>query len=96
MSTITDAAKASKLCASCRHWDTEPYAESPHVRRCKRVPQWWSATTWDEDTFRAYIKDPRGKVPGTKMTFSGLTREKDIDDILAYLKGFGPDGKKLP
>ena len=55
-----------------------------------------SGLVWDEATFRDYIKDPRGKVPGTKMTFSGLTRERDVDDILAYLKQFGPDGKKLP
>ena len=50
-SMAAGASKAPGLCASCSHWDTEPYAESPHVRRCKRVPQWWSATTWDEDTF---------------------------------------------
>ncbi|MBE7220695.1 MAG: cytochrome c family protein, partial [Caulobacteraceae bacterium] len=35
-------------------------------------------------------------VPGTKMTFSGLTRDRDVDDVLAYLKQFGPDGKKGP
>ena len=51
MSIATEAAKAPRLCASCRHWDAQPYAESPHVRRCKRVPEWWNATTWDEHTF---------------------------------------------
>ena len=55
-----------------------------------------SGLTWDEPTFRRYIKDPRGVVPGTKMTFSGLTRDRDVDDILAYLKQFGADGKKTP
>ena len=28
-----------------------------------------SGITWDEATFREYIKDPKAKVPGTKMTF---------------------------
>ena len=28
------------------------------------------------------------------MTFPGLTSETDIDNIIAYLKQFGPDGKK--
>ncbi len=53
-----------------------------------------SGLTWDEATFRDYIKDPRAKIPGTKMTFAGLTKESDINNIVAYLKQFGPDGHK--
>lgn len=53
-----------------------------------------SGLTWDEPTFREYIKNPKAKVPGTKMIFAGLTHEKDIDDLVAYLEQFGPDGKK--
>lgn len=52
-----------------------------------------SGKTWDEDTFRAYIKDPRAYIPGTKMAYAGLKDEKKIEDLLAYLKSFGPDGK---
>jgi cytochrome c len=54
-----------------------------------------SGLTWDEATLREYLKNPRAKVPDTKMTFPGLTSEKEIDDVIAYLKTFGPDGKKL-
>ena len=54
-----------------------------------------SGLTWDEATFREYIKNPKAKIPGTKMVFAGLTNEKEVDDIVAYLKQFGPDGKKL-
>lgn len=53
-----------------------------------------SGLTWDEPTFRDYIKNPQAKVPGTKMTFAGLTKESDINNLVAYLKSFGPDGKK--
>ena len=53
-----------------------------------------SGFTWDEDTLKVYLKDPKAKVPGTKMTFPGLTSDKDIDDVIAYLAQFGPDGKK--
>ncbi len=53
-----------------------------------------SGLTWDEATFRDYIKSPKAKVPGTKMTFAGLTHDKEIDDLLAFLKQYGPDGKK--
>jgi cytochrome c len=53
-----------------------------------------SGLTWDEATLKEYLKNPRGKVPGTKMIFAGLTKDEEIDDVIAYLKQFGPDGKK--
>ena len=55
-----------------------------------------SNLVWDEATFKDYIKDPKAKVPGTKMAFAGLTKQSDIDNVTAYLKTFAPDGKKLP
>jgi cytochrome c len=54
-----------------------------------------SGLTWDEATLQEYLKNPKAKVPDTKMTFAGLSSQKDIDNVLAYLKTFGPDGKKL-
>ena len=53
-----------------------------------------SGLTWDETTFREYIKDPKAKVPGTKMVFAGLKDEKKIDDLIAFLKQFDASGKK--
>src|SRR3954467_14407525 len=37
-----------------------------------------SGLTWDEATFIEYIKDPRAKVPGTKMVFAGLKDDQRI------------------
>jgi cytochrome c len=54
-----------------------------------------SGLTWDEPTFREYIKDPKAKIPGTKMVYAGLKDEQKISDLFAYLKQYGPDGKKL-
>ena len=51
-----------------------------------------SGLTWDEATLREYLKNPRAKVPGTKMVFPGITREKQLEDLLAYLKGIKADG----
>jgi len=51
--------------------------------------------TWDEATFREYIKDPKAKIPGTKMTYAGVKDDAKIDDLIAFLKQFGPDGKKM-
>jgi cytochrome c len=53
-----------------------------------------SGITWDEATFRDYIKDPRAKIPGTKMVFAGIKDEKRVDDLVAYLKQFDASGKK--
>lgn len=51
--------------------------------------------TWDEAVFAEYIKDPRAKIPGTKMVFAGIKNEQEIKDLTAYLKQFAKDGKKL-
>jgi cytochrome c len=54
-----------------------------------------SGLTWDDATFRDYIRDPRTKVPGTKMIYAGLKDEQKANDLLAYLKQYGADGKKM-
>jgi cytochrome c len=51
-----------------------------------------SGVTWDEATFKDYIKDPRKKIPGTKMIYAGLKDEKKVADLVAYLHEF--DGLK--
>ncbi|MDB5598562.1 MAG: cytochrome c family protein [Xanthobacteraceae bacterium] len=53
-----------------------------------------SGLTWDEATFKEYIKDPRAKIPGTKMVFAGIKNETEANNLWAYLKQFGPDGTK--
>ena len=53
-----------------------------------------SGITWDKATFLEYIKDPRAKIPGTKMIFPGIKNEKEAENLWAYLSSFGPDGKK--
>ena len=53
-----------------------------------------SGITWDEATFKDYIKDPRAKIPNTKMIFPGIKNEKEAGNLWAYLKQLGPDGNK--
>lgn len=53
-----------------------------------------SGITWNAQTFAEYIKDPKAKIPGTKMVFAGIKNDKEIDALWAYLKQFGPEGKK--
>jgi cytochrome c len=51
-----------------------------------------SGIVWNEGTFKDYIKDPRAKVPGTKMTFAGIKNDQEINDLWAYLKQFDAEG----
>ena len=53
-----------------------------------------SGLTWDEATFREYIRDPKAKVPGTKMTFAGIKDNQKITDLIAFLTQFDAEGKK--
>jgi cytochrome c len=41
---------------------------------------------WDEATLTAYLPDPKGFVPKTKMAFAGLKKPEEVADIIAYLK----------
>jgi cytochrome c len=54
-----------------------------------------SGITWDEATFSEYIKDPKAKVPGTKMAFAGIKDEQKIKDLTAYLHTFDKAPVKL-
>ena len=48
----------------------------------------------NEQTFEDYIKDPKAKIPGTKMVFAGIKNEQEAKDLWAYLKQFDARGNK--
>ena len=41
---------------------------------------------WTEENLMKYLENPKGVVPGTKMSFAGLKKEQDRRDVIAYLK----------
>ncbi len=41
---------------------------------------------WTEENLKAYLAAPKKFVPGNKMAFVGLKKDKDIADVIAYLK----------
>jgi cytochrome c len=45
-----------------------------------------SRLVWTEQNLAAFIRDPKSVVPGTSMRFWGLGDERQIADLLAYLK----------
>ena len=53
-----------------------------------------SGITWGKDVFLEYIKDPKAKIPGTKMVFAGIKNENEANNLWAYLSSFDKDGKQ--
>jgi len=52
-----------------------------------------SGITWNETQFKDYIKDPKAKIPGTKMAFAGIKNEKEANDLWAFIAQYDKDGK---
>ena len=42
---------------------------------------------WTEAKLRAFLHSPETVVPGNKMRFSGIRSEREVDDLLAYMRG---------
>ncbi|NQY59480.1 cytochrome c family protein [Cognatishimia sp.] len=97
-----DAALGEKVfrkCAACHSADPEARKPGPHLQAISVRPaaavegfRYSSAMkdsglVWDDETLRAFLADPKGTVPRTKMAFPGLRKDEDLDNIIAYLKG---------
>ena len=52
-----------------------------------------SGIVWNKETFLEYLKDPKAKIPGTKMVFAGIKKEDEANALWAYLAKFDKDGK---
>ena len=42
--------------------------------------------TWDAETLDKYLAKPKEFLPGNKMMFPGIAKEKDRADLIAYLE----------
>ncbi len=52
-----------------------------------------SGITWNEEVFLDYIKDPKAKIPNTKMVFAGIKNEGEAKNLWAFIKQYDADGK---
>ena len=46
---------------------------------------------WDAETLPPYLHKPKDIVPGTKMSFGGLSDDTDVANLLAYLLSLSPN-----
>ena len=90
--------KVFRKCKACHYVDKEKNKSGPHLvnivgRAAGSVDGFkyskamkGSGLTWDEATLAEFLKKPKAYLKGTKMAFAGLRKDKDIDDVIAYLK----------
>jgi hypothetical protein len=71
---------------------TQAHAHTPLTNECRHIPHvpsppsLFSGVTWNDQTIFDYLADPQKYIKGTKMIFAGLKKDKDRNDLIAYLK----------
>lgn len=93
--------KVFKKCKACHVVDKEKNKTGPHLvnimgrsagslesykKYSKAMKE--SGIVWDEETLDGYLEKPKKYIKGTKMAFAGLKKEKDRENVIAYLKSF--------
>jgi cytochrome c len=63
-----------------RAGSTPDYRYSPEMQK--------SGIVWTDKTLSAFLRAPSDVVPGTRMRFWGIGDQKQIDNLLAYLRTF--------
>ena len=93
--------KVFKKCKTCHTFDPGKKKIGPHLkgiigRKSASVEGYKYSkamkaadVTWDEATLDIYLKKPKAFIKGTKMTFAGLKKESQRQDVIAYLKEAG-------
>ena len=51
---------------------------------------------WTIDDLNQFLTNPRGAIPGTNMTFAGISRASERADLLAYLNSLADNPAPLP
>lgn len=51
---------------------------------------------WDYESLAAWLHDPKGFIPGNRMSYNGIKDNTDLADMLAYLRTLGDAPAPLP
>ena len=99
----------AKKCTSCHNFGKgEPNKIGPHLwdivnRPIGSDPDFaYSAAmkghggNWDYESLYAFLKAPKEYVPGTKMSFAGLSKSEDRVNLIAYLRTLSDEPAPLP
>ena len=70
--------------------DSEPgFSYSPAMEKFKGKP-------WSYDALNEWLYKPSAYVPGTRMSFAGITSDKQRADVIAYLRTLSDHPAPLP
>lgn len=101
---------AAKQCASCHTFEKGgPNRVGPnlydiigHERGTGRGGFNFSAAmkakggNWSFEDLNEFLKNPRAAIPGTNMTFAGVSRDTVRADLLVYLRSLSDSPQPLP
>jgi cytochrome c len=107
--SVDRGAQVSKQCQACHNFQEGAGAKvGPDLygivgRAVASVPGFnYSAPlkakggTWTIDELNKWLTKPSADVPGTAMTFAGLSNEKQRADVIAYLNTLSASPQPLP
>lgn len=98
---VSKGAKVFKKCSACHKLEAGVNSTGPSlygiVGRTKAAEAGFGYSTslagmngdWTVDNLNAFLAKPSAYVPGTSMSFSGLKKDKDRANLIAYLQGIG-------
>ncbi|MBT5264867.1 MAG: c-type cytochrome [Rhodospirillaceae bacterium] len=92
-------AKVFKKCKACHQIDNDKAKVGPSLKgiigraaatqpKFKRYSKAMkkSGVTWTEENIAKFLKKPKKFIKKSKMAFPGLKKQKDIDNVIAYIK----------
>jgi len=64
-----------------------PPQTPPQARRCLYSEAILAVAdqAWTPENLNAFLENPKGYMPGTKMSFAGLPKVEDRANVIAYL-----------
>ena len=71
------------------HDHEEGFNYSPAMEKFKGQP-------WTYDALNEWLYKPSAYAPGTRMTFAGITSDKQRADVIAYLRSLSDSPQPLP
>jgi len=99
---IKKGKKVFNKCKTCHLIDKEKNKIGPHLvgiigRQAGAVEGFKysdamknSGIVWNEEELLAYVTKPKEYIPGNKMVFAGLKKEKHRQRLMAYIKSLMP------